>query len=175
MTPDPAGLATATPNGAAALDALRDIHLPDPVSFWPLAPGWWLLAAAVIALSVFVALRVRARRRSPERFALQIVDALAEGFARDGDRLALATGLSRLLRRVALARAERHEVAALHGTARAEALAPPGADADQSFELIAQLETWVYAGRDDASATGDPARWIDAARRLVGRPIRRKS
>jgi len=174
MTPDPAGLAAA-PNGAPALDALRDIHLPDPIAFWPPAPGWWLLAAASIALAIFVALRVRARRRSPERFAMQIVDALAARFEQDGDRLALATGLSQLLRRVALARSDRHEVAALHGTARAEALAPPGSDADRPYELIAQLESWVYAGRDTASATNDPTHWIDAARRLVRNPIRRTS
>ena len=26
-----------------ALESLNPIHLPDPVSLWPLAPGWWIL------------------------------------------------------------------------------------------------------------------------------------
>lgn len=38
--------ATANP-----LDLLRDIHLPEPVSWWPLAPGWWILIIAGCLLS----------------------------------------------------------------------------------------------------------------------------
>lgn len=42
---------------------LRDIHLPEPVSWWPPAPGWWLLVAAVvIALAFALWQRYRTRR-----------------------------------------------------------------------------------------------------------------
>lgn len=34
----------------ALLQSLRDIHLPDAVSWWPLAVGWWILGAVIIAL-----------------------------------------------------------------------------------------------------------------------------
>ena len=30
---------------------LRDIHLPDAVSWWPPAIGWWLLAIIIVALA----------------------------------------------------------------------------------------------------------------------------
>lgn len=33
-----------------ALADLRDIHLPDPVSWWPLAPAWWILAGTIFVL-----------------------------------------------------------------------------------------------------------------------------
>jgi len=31
------------------LDQLRDIHLPDAVEWWPLAIGWWIVAALLLA------------------------------------------------------------------------------------------------------------------------------
>lgn len=32
------------------LDELKDIHLPADISWWPLAPGWWMLLILGIAL-----------------------------------------------------------------------------------------------------------------------------
>ena len=31
---------------------LRDIHLPAPLGWWPLAPGWWIVGALVFALLI---------------------------------------------------------------------------------------------------------------------------
>lgn len=36
-----------------ALKDLRDIHVPEPISIWPLAPGWWAL---MILLPILVLL-----------------------------------------------------------------------------------------------------------------------
>jgi len=37
-------------NAQDPLANLRDIHLPDPVGWWPPAPGWWLLAILLLAI-----------------------------------------------------------------------------------------------------------------------------
>jgi len=83
--------------------ALRDIHVPT-VSWWPPAIGWWLLAAlALIAIVAGVLLVIRYRRRlHPRRAARRELEALAARYARDHDTHALAAGLSKLLRRIAL-------------------------------------------------------------------------
>ncbi len=44
------------------LSQLKDVHAPDPITFWPLAPGWWLLAmlaVAAIASLCYLLLRKR--------------------------------------------------------------------------------------------------------------------
>jgi hypothetical protein len=53
------------------LQQLRDIHVPDAPGLWPPAPGWWLLAAMVLAGLTWALWRWRrdARRRRPIREA----------------------------------------------------------------------------------------------------------
>ncbi|MBK1654810.1 DUF4381 domain-containing protein [Allochromatium vinosum] len=96
---------------------LRDWHLPDPVSWWPLAPGWWLVAVLVLAgLLVVVRLGVRRRRRtSLQRAARRELERLGRELAVHGDRRRYLAELSRLLRRLALARYPRDQIAGLTG------------------------------------------------------------
>ena len=40
-------------NPTSPLDQLKDIHLPDPVSMWPLAWPWWALLLAIVITAGF--------------------------------------------------------------------------------------------------------------------------
>ena len=46
-----------------ALEQLRDIHLPQAVHWWPPAPGWWIVAAVVLALTIWLSRYLQARYR----------------------------------------------------------------------------------------------------------------
>lgn len=94
---------------------LRDIHLPADPSWWPPAPGWWLLAALVLSVIAFGAWRaVRATRRRRWRDAvIGELDAIARRHAEGGDATRLAAELSMLLRRAA--RLVDARAATLHG------------------------------------------------------------
>jgi len=93
---------------------LRDIHMPEAVSWWPPAPGWWLLLALLLlcVAALFLWLKKRRQRQvKPPQFSRRdiVKAALAEldrldGLAAAGaDSGALAMELSALLRRVAIA------------------------------------------------------------------------
>lgn len=108
---------TALPLESDPLAALRDWHLPDAVSWWPPAPGWWLVVGLILALMV-IALRwwrVRRRRSAPARAALAELAALRSRHTDSGDGRSFGAAVSVLLRRLALARYPRDQVAGLAG------------------------------------------------------------
>ena len=55
------------------LPQLRDIHLPDGVSAWPPAYGWFVLAGALILTIVLIRLTLVLRRKSKKRYALRLL------------------------------------------------------------------------------------------------------
>jgi len=98
--------------GADPLAALRPLHPPAPVDWWPPAPGWWALT--VLLLGLLGLAWWQYRRTALRRVALAELHRL-ERSAPDDSRL--SAGVNQLLRRVALACFSRRQVAGLSGEA----------------------------------------------------------
>lgn len=101
------------------LSQLRDIHLPEPVGLWPLAPGWWLLAALLLVTGVIVfrLIRNRVRRDAPRRDALKELEKCYRAFEDDGNESKYISNINVLLKKVAAFYYGKEKVARLSGEA----------------------------------------------------------
>ena len=84
---------------------LRDIHLPDPISAWPLSFGWWLViggSLALIAILTFLIIRwLRPTLKSQATKNLQLIEA---NFHETSDGSKCIAQISALLRRIVISR-----------------------------------------------------------------------
>jgi hypothetical protein len=96
---------------------LRDLHLPEAIGWWPLAPGWWLLIAIALVGLGYLLLRAWRTRQfhAPRRHAIRELARVEAQYLKNHDPVLLGQQLSELLRRGMLAYAPRHEVAGLTG------------------------------------------------------------
>ena len=146
---------------------LRDIHLPDSISWWPLAPGWWLLLLVTLfiaSLVYWLIRRHRAKRCSVAFIVRQEMRRIRDQFDKNRDNKLLAQELSEIVRRVAISVFAREDTASLlgedwlrfldrtyngteftQGEGRALIEAPyraqPEFDAEQLLSLV---ENWIH-------------------------------
>ncbi len=111
-----------------SLEQLRPNHLPEPISWWPPAIGWWLVSAVAIIALTIVALYVY-RRWQQNRYrakALQLADEALDRYQQHQNPRQLAQECNELLKRVALHTFPKERVAGLTGTAWRDFLATTG-------------------------------------------------
>ena len=156
---------------------LRDLHLPEAISWWPLAPGWWLVIALIaVGLGLLFRLFMRTRARgAARRHALRQLNELTADFEQHHNAVAFSIHMSGLLRRTMLAYAPRCDVAGLTGD---EWLAWLDRDLDQPrFQSAAGrklLELPYRAPNDEVSAM-DLVSVVAAVRQRLATPVGRQS
>ena len=153
-------------NGSDPLAQLRDIHLPEPVGWWPPAPGWWLVAIAGLVLVLLAARYIhrwlgRGRFRREARHELRV---LAENRSGVDDRL-LIEQLNILLRKVAIEAYGREQVAPLVGRRWLEFLNSKG-DTDRFTNGPGMV---LGEGHYRPEVKADPDRLVPLLEKWLGR------
>lgn len=156
--------------GPASLAQLHDIVVPAAQApWWPLAPGWYLLAGVLMLLAGWGVWRMR-RRCRVRRYR---VEALAELRALRRQRLDpqdAVAGILVLLKRTALAAYPRVHVASLSGEAWWRFLDLSGDKPRFAAALGPLAEEAVYARKDvDAPSASDLKRLYRAAGQWIRR------
>lgn len=137
----------------AELDSLRDIQEMTPPSWWPPAPGWWLLGL-IMGILLFLVWRWRGPLGRRSRWS-----SLVFGGWRRGARLALRD----LQRRVAAGQSAKVTAGELSGLMRRIAMAQHGRAACAGLTGTAWLD-WLAAH----DPNGYP--WAERARVLIVAP-----
>lgn len=98
------------------LQDLRDVHLPDPISWWPPALGWWMIfAVLIIGFGLMAWVWVYRQRTRYRRVAMAKLQEVKRQYAANPDDHWAIREVSHLVRRVALATFPRSQVAGLTG------------------------------------------------------------
>ncbi len=129
------------------LAQLADIHLPEPVSFWPPAPGWWVLALLLLIGLVYLGRRLAAARtrrkicdyalNELEQCYRKLVDSPQDDL--DGLKLRYVNEVNSVLRRVALVHFPQANVASLGGHAWVDFIRQKGDPSLLDEEIAAAL------------------------------------
>ncbi len=142
------------PNVSDPLQDLRDVHLPDPISWWPPAFGWWMiLVLIIIAVSVLLWAKAYYRRTRPRRFALAQLKSVKQQYAQDLDDQWAIREVSHLLRRYALSVFSRSDVAGLSGKAWLKFLDDTGRTNQFSEGPGQSLQSGPYQAQVSTSAS----------------------
>ena len=82
---------------------LRDIHLPDPISWWPPAIGWWIVFGIVcFCILLGIVFLIQWMKPSLKKEALKALNAIEAEFLKSGNATKSMQELSILFRRVTM-------------------------------------------------------------------------
>ena len=105
------------------LAQLADIHLPEPVSYWPPAIGWWILAAIALVLLVILFRKYASRARQQKicQYAVAELQRCYDSYSQadpansDQSKLDYVNQFNTVVRRVALVHYPQANAASLDG------------------------------------------------------------
>lgn len=143
------------------LAQLNDIHLPEQVHQWPIAIGWWLLLAALIALLIVAIFKIKQRRKllADKKQAMKQLNTTEMN----------AEQIIATLKWLSIRYFQRGHVANLHGKAFAEFLISVVPAKKQSLmtENLPELLSAHYRKPDDEKALNELKQqailWINCA------------
>ena len=98
------------------INSLEPIIAPEPVSFWPPAPGWYILAALVLLLLLYGIYRAIKKYQKNQYRRLALKELAGLSFPTNSEQFVQSvSALNVLMKRTALAGFSRERVAGLSG------------------------------------------------------------
>lgn len=130
------------------LAQLADIHLPEPVSYWPPAIGWWVLAAIAVVLLIILLRKFANMRRQQKicQYALAELQRCYDGYSHgepaviDQSKLDYVNQFNTVIRRVALVHYPQANAASLDGASWVDFIRQKGESSLLTDEIAEALQ-----------------------------------
>lgn len=150
-----------------SLQNLHDIVVPEAVSWWPLAPGWYVVGAFLVILLLWLGIRWIRRYRANRyrRAALSALSSIERDARSRQDPWGTLAEVAELLKRVALAAFPREVVAELSGDAWWSFLNEAGGGATVALETQQLMETALFARTENREPSDEEVSEVVAAAR----------
>lgn len=144
---------------------LRDIHLPDAISWWPPAIGWWVMLLAIILMALAIIFIIKKMKQvSVRKIALTEFDKIKLSYQKHQNKILLSQQLTQLLRQVSLSSQQRDQVASATGEQWLELLNnihPKGIFELKWLELLSISSYQKQADYDAEELIDHIERWIN--------------
>ena len=143
------------------LARMHGLAMPEPLSWLPQTPGWWIMLGWLLAVLLLVIRQVvkRRRRNRYRRDALAELEAIAA--RQDIEPAEAARRIATVLKRTALVAYPRKDVAALYGADWARFLTESADNDPKIADAAEMLATAAYRPDADPAALTRPARrWV---------------
>ncbi len=137
---------------------LRGYHMPDPVSWWPPAPGWWgIIALGLVGIVLFFYVAEKKQQDAWRIKAVSLLDSIFHNTSQEASPHALAKQTSILLRRICKSRFPENPGIHLVGEEWLTFLdhCAYGPEKEQSFFLNKTGRQLIHAAYDRSVSTLD--------------------
>lgn len=152
----------------SVVQQLHDIHVPPPISMWPVAMGWWLLLMGICLVSGLLFFTknywVKLRRK---KALLQAWQNIQQQYELDNNAALALNALSILLKKAALQYYPRDQVAGLHGEAWLNFLSQTSKtiDTQKARELLNEMVYQQQIQEDISYGFKMVKEWIEQQRK----------
>lgn len=153
---------------------LRDIHLPEPIGWWPPALGWWLVFFAVLGLALLIGWYLR-RRQQANRYRKAAHSELQHYYSewqQQGDTTAYLQAANSILKRVMRHLDPEHSALATSGNAWVDQLqrhAPSRINEDSRAALASHIYQ-AQAKLDVAALHQELVEWLSHHQQTARKP-----
>lgn len=105
------------------LTQLKDIHEPEAIGIWPMAPGWWIVSIALllIIISSIYAWRKHVKNSAWKKEAIKAIEQLEQRTNRNSAQETVRQ-INRIIKQIALYKVQDPSISALTGEPWAEFL-----------------------------------------------------